>query len=96
MARTDAHWVAFEVQSDRIAADVLPAFRIAARHHLCSIDRVCTGGRFKSCYGVIAHCHDKIIALFASTQTQRFTVGCLRPTTIAQCDALLTEIMNEP
>jgi len=100
-ARTDSAWVSYEVEGDRIAADILPLFRDRAKDWGCSIDRMCREGfdaprswsSGKRCYGVTAHCHGEIISVIGHPES-RFTVGCLRPMTIEQCDALLTKIMQ--
>jgi hypothetical protein len=92
--RTDAGWVAYDVKTDSAASDVLRPFSARAKELGCSIDWLCEPGFRRRCYGVAAYCYDQTIALVAR-QNGVFTVGCLRPSTVAECDALLTKIMSQ-
>ncbi|MBI2394293.1 MAG: hypothetical protein HYV09_32275 [Deltaproteobacteria bacterium] len=92
MARSDTRWVSFDLMPDRLAPDVLESFAARARTHGCSTDLLCASYPNMKCYGVAAYCWDKTIAVVA-LERQTFAIGCLRPMTVAGCDALLMEIM---
>lgn len=92
-ARADTAWVAFDVTSEETAHTILSVFIEGAKELGCSYDRMCTDGFKKRCYGVTAYCWNETISIIALADGS-FSVGCLRPMTIEQCDARLTKVMR--
>lgn len=92
-ARSDAAWLAFDAMTDEIPYTILTVFAQGAKDLGCSYDRMCTGGFKKTCYGVTAYCWDHVISVIARADG-RFSVGCLRPTSIEQCGKLLNKVMR--
>jgi hypothetical protein len=94
-AHDDANWVAFTTAvPNRTPTDVVGGLRRCARVYGCSIDRNCEPGFRGPCYGVTAYCDAKVLSVIALPNEQ-YAVGCTRPTTVAECDALLTKIVDE-
>jgi hypothetical protein len=88
---TDA-WIAYELPvSGRPPFELLRAFRASARALGCRTETL--GGFFvrSPVTGVSADCPDGAIALMPAGDDQ-MRVGCARPMTRAECDALLVRI----
>lgn len=79
---------------DRSASDIIGGFRHCARQYGCSIDRDCTPGFSRHCYGVRAYCFGDAIAL-RSSGAERYLVSCPHPSTAEHCNALLTKIIDQ-
>lgn len=91
-------WLAYEENPGRDPGDLLLAFEASARSYWCTTDRLgsdssatIAGGELRSSYGVSASCDDGTLAIVTRAGGQ-VTVGCLKPTTRARCDLLLSKI----
>lgn len=95
--RETDHWIAYEVALGREPSDLLPAFEESARAFGCRTEQIGYGatqnvaGELRSWYGVSADCDAGRIAI-VTLEGRRVRVGCARPATREQCDALLQEI----
>jgi hypothetical protein len=93
--RSTEFWLAaFPIRTSRDPHDFIPYFAQAARASGCRTEPVTTSlvpWRGYGWYGLSADCSDGTIALVA-LDGPRLGIGCLRPTTLAQCEDLLREI----
>ena len=91
-------WLAYELDvPGRKPGDLLPAFDASAQAHGCRTEPIgaqtstSLGGEVRESYGVTASCDEGTIAL-VTLVGDRVRIGCPKPTTREQCDALLQSI----
>jgi len=91
-------WLAYEIElPGRTPSELFPAFEASARALGCRIEKLGYGttqniyGERRTWYGVSATCEEGTIALVTMVD-ERVRIGCAKPTTRTQCDALLQKI----
>ncbi len=89
---TDA-WFAYEVTLPHPRPDLGASFAISARRYGCSVEGIARPHSVRHSRGVVASCDDGTIALVGGPHN-RIGIGCAKPTTRAQCDALLQRISD--
>jgi hypothetical protein len=91
-------WLAYDVAlPGREPSELLPAFEASAHAYGCTTEQLGYGatpnvaGESRSWYGVSADCDAGRIAIM-TLAGERVRIGCARPATREQCDALLQQI----
>lgn len=91
-------WIAYEVNvPGRPPVDLLPSFEASARALGCRTEPIggrsepTIGGELRHRHGVTAYCPDGTLGLITLTG-DRVRIGCTKPTTRDECDALLGKI----
>jgi hypothetical protein len=97
--RETPNWLAYQLDvPGRDPRDLIPAFEASARALGCHTERIEDGsnatignGLLFRFHGVVATCELGTIALITLTG-DRVRIGCVKPTTRVECDALVEKI----
>ena len=91
-------WFAYELEvPGRKPDDLLPAFEASAQAYGCRTEQLGAraspnvAGETRQWHGVSASCDEGTISLITLVG-ERVRIGCAKPTTRGQCDALLQKI----
>jgi hypothetical protein len=92
-------WLAYQIDvPGRDPGDLIPAFEASARAFGCHTERIEDGsnatianGVLRRFHGVVATCELGTVALITLTG-DRVRIGCVKPATRAECDALVEKI----
>jgi hypothetical protein len=97
--RETTSWLAYEVDvPGRDPGDLLPSFEASARVFGCHTEQLgydstptIGNGALRHSFGIMASCEEGTLALITLVG-ERVMVGCVKPTTRADCDGLLQKI----